>query len=245
MASIGIIGGMGPLATVRLFEEIVLHTAAARDQEHIRIFIDNNPQIPDRTSSILEMGPDPSEEILATARNLLDMKADILIMPCNTAHYFADRITEVAGSRFVNMIEETARFIQNHSDQAGPVGPAVLLATLGTYEGRVYESIFTKHGLPLVIPTEPDKAIVSDLITRIKGGNLDEPIAFIKMMRSYVERGLDHFILGCTELSVANRLFTLPGHQIDPLLILARAAILKAGATVDDQSQKDEQEMDS
>lgn len=242
MASIGIIGGMGPLATVRLFEEIVLHTAAARDQDHIRIFIDNNPQIPDRTSSILEMGPDPSEEILATARNLLDMKADILIMPCNTAHYFADRITEIAGPRFVNMIEETARHILSCCD---PLKPAVLLATLGTYEGRVYESVFTKHGLPLVIPSEPDKAIVTDLITRIKGGNLDEPIAFIQMMRTYVERGLDHFILGCTELSVANRLYNLPGHQIDPLLILARAAIRQAGAKVDDQTGKLEQEMDS
>ena len=242
MASIGIIGGMGPLATVRLFEEIVLHTAAVRDQDHIRIFIDNNPQIPDRTSSILEIGPDPSEEILATVRNLLAMNADILIMPCNTAHFFAERIAEIAGSRFVNMIEETARFIQSSGD---PASPAVLLATLGTYEGRVYESVFSKYGLPLTIPSEQDKAIVSDLITRIKGGNLEEPTAFIQMMRSYVERGLDHFILGCTELSVANRLFALPGHQVDPLLILARAAIRQAGAKVDDQTGKFEQEMES
>lgn len=225
MASIGIIGGMGPLATVRLFEEIVLNTQAARDQEHIRVLIDNNPQIPDRTASILMDGPDPSRAIVETAQNLLSLGADILVMPCNTAHFYADHITAVAGSRFINMVEETGRYVLSHF---GKDTPAVLLATSGTLAGNVYGTVFARMGLTLVTPSADEQDTVMELIARIKGGQMDAPTAFIQLMEAFCRKDLDHFILGCTELSVADRLFKLPGVRIDPLHILARAAIRQA-----------------
>ena len=83
--TIGIIGGMGPLATADLFEKIVGHTKAACDQEHLHVVIDSNTNIPDRTAALLHGGADPLPELTGSARRLEAMGADVLIMPCNTA----------------------------------------------------------------------------------------------------------------------------------------------------------------
>ncbi len=88
MKTLGILGGMGPLATADLFEKIIRNTKADTDAQHIRVYIDNNPQIPDRTAFIMGSGADPRPEMNASARKLEAMGADILLMPCNTAHYF-------------------------------------------------------------------------------------------------------------------------------------------------------------
>ena len=95
--TIGIIGGMGPLATAKLFERIVINSGAASDQEHPRVIIDNNTSIPDRTDYILGKGSDPRPELIKTALGLESMGADFLVMPCNTAHYFLDEIETTIG----------------------------------------------------------------------------------------------------------------------------------------------------
>ena len=92
MKTIGIIGGMGPLSTVHLFERIVLRTKAQKDQDHIRVLIDSNTNIPDRTKAIISDGEDPVRELVNSAKILENSGADFLIMPCNTAHYFIDEI---------------------------------------------------------------------------------------------------------------------------------------------------------
>ena len=86
--TIGILGGMGPLATADLFRKITLLTDAACDNEHIRVYIDSNARIPDRTAAILSGGPDPVPEMASALRSLERCGADCVIMPCNTAHYF-------------------------------------------------------------------------------------------------------------------------------------------------------------
>lgn len=229
MASIGIIGGMGPLATVKLFEKIVLNTAVMCDQDHVRIYIDNNAQIPDRTGYILNGGEDPGEKITRTVKNLLGMGADYLIMPCNTAHFFAERIVEIAGDKFINMIEETAKAIKSSYPDKKRI---VLMATKGTYEGRVYQKIFTKYDIDIIAPTDSEKEIIMDLIYKIKIGKTDNAEEYNGLLKNYCDRGMDCFILGCTELSVANEIFDLTGIQIDPLKIIALEAIKKAGGIV-------------
>jgi aspartate racemase len=108
---LGIIGGMGPLATVNLFNKIVINTDAQNDQEHIHMLVDNNINIPDRTAFLLGTGEDPTEELIKSAVRLEKAGADFLIMPCNTAHHFYEVIKEKINIDFLNMIEETVKFI--------------------------------------------------------------------------------------------------------------------------------------
>ena len=107
--TIGILGGMGPLATADLFRKIVLMTKAGCDNEHLRIYIDNNANIPDRTGAILQGGKDPVEEMSSALRNLEQCGADCIIMPCNTAHYFLPRLQEQTSVPFISMLAETAK----------------------------------------------------------------------------------------------------------------------------------------
>lgn len=101
---------MGPLATCNLFRKIIDITDAASDQEHIRVCIDNNTEIPDRTAAIIAGGKDPVEQMSRSAKGLQAMGADVLIMPCNTAHFFHSRVAETVDVPLLNMLEETAKY---------------------------------------------------------------------------------------------------------------------------------------
>ena len=107
--TIGIVGGMGPLATCDLFKKIVEITDAACDQYHVRVCIDSNTEISDRTAAILSGGKNPVPELVKSAVRLQGMGADVLIMPCNTAHYFYNQLVPFVDTPFLNMLEETAK----------------------------------------------------------------------------------------------------------------------------------------
>lgn len=132
---IGILGGMGPEATIDLFYKIIKLTPAEKDQDHLRIIIDNNPKIPDRIAAILGKGEDPLPVLQETARNLEKAGADFIIIPCNTAHYFLSSIQESIKIPILNMIEETAKETQKRIPQIQKVG---LLASIGVYETKIY-----------------------------------------------------------------------------------------------------------
>ena len=132
MKTVGIIGGMGPLATVDLFGKIVNLTDAKCDNDHIHILIDNNTYIPDRTSYILGDGENPIDELVKSAKRLKNMGADFLIMPCNTAHYFYNDIINNVSIPFINMIEETANYINNKN-----IKKVGLLSTTGTINVKI------------------------------------------------------------------------------------------------------------
>ena len=226
MKTLGIIGGMGPLATVKLFEKIVLLTDAKNDQGHIHTIIDSNTNIPDRTEYILGGEDNPLRELIKSAKRLEDAGAEFLIMPCNTAHYFYADIIKSIKIPFLNMIEETAKHIKENYDFK-EVG---LLATSGTYKSKVYEKIFNDYGLNIVNPREEEKENVMELIYNIKKGihqeNLD---SFYNTMENIENQGGNLFILGCTELSVAVDMYKLKGNFIDPMDAIAKSAILYAG----------------
>lgn len=115
--SIGIIGGMGPIATVDLFQKIIRLTKARSDHEHIHIYVDCNPSIPDRTAALLQSGESPVPMIRESAQKLIAMGADILLLPCNTSHAFYNEITEGLTVPLINMVEETARIVQKKAFQ--------------------------------------------------------------------------------------------------------------------------------
>ena len=228
---LGILGGMGPLATVKLFEDIVLLTKANSDQEHIHIIIDNNTSIADRTNYILNNNlQDPRPELIKSALRLEKAGADFIIMPCNTAHNFYDEIVKNINIPFLNMIEEAAKHIIENFKGITKVG---LLATEGTIKAKVYDDTFNKYGVEIIKPSIENQKYITELIYKIKEGisqdNLDGVYMAINELK---EKGAEVFIAGCTEVSVAIGLYDLKGNIIDPMRILAVNAIKHAGKMI-------------
>jgi len=227
---LGIIGGMGPLATAHLFQKIITCTRAASDQEHIRIFIDNNTAVPDRTAALLAGGEDPRPHLIASAEKLRAMGADFLIMPCNTAHAYYDDIVDAVPVPFLSMIEETARFIRRRFPETSRVG---LLSTAGTCRTGVYERVLRRFGLEVRTPSASRQEAVSAVIYGIKQGRLDMDLAdFFAAVAQLRAAGPEVFVLGCTELSVAYDVRRFEGTFIDPMHVIATAAIRYAGKDV-------------
>lgn len=224
--SIGIIGGMGPLATADLFEKIILHTQASCDQEHLRVYIDSNTRIPDRTAALLCGGADPAPELVSSARGLEAQGADVLIMPCNTAHNFYDAVQAAVSVPVLHMIRLTARALTDRG-----VRTAGLLATDGTVRTGIYQRTFAGTGVELLVPEEAEQRAIMDMIYQgVKAGRRDyDAAAARRAMEALMSRGAETLILGCTELPLAAKLYSLEFPVTDPTLELALGAIRYAG----------------
>lgn len=146
---IGVVGGVGPAATVDFLRKIVRNTPAARDQDHIKLLIEQDPQIPDRTEHLIADGADPTVSLYAACKKLEEGAADLIVIPCNTAHAFVDRIAPHLRIPIVNMLTVTARYLRSEYPRMRQVG---LLATSGTIESGVYREAFAAHGLCQVAP---------------------------------------------------------------------------------------------
>ncbi len=224
---VGIIGGMGPLATSDLFRKIILNTKAKYDQDHVRVLIDNNTQIPDRTAALLRGGESPLPQIIKSATLLQNMGAEILIMPCHTSHYFHREIQKSVDIPLLNMVELTRDSLHERG-----VKKAALLATEGTVKMKTYERVFENSGIELLIPTDEEQKAVTDLIYKgVKAGNKDfDTSEFKRVAEKLFERGAETLILGCTELPLAMETYNLNYNACDPTTELARGAILAANA---------------
>ncbi len=218
---IGILGGMGPLATADLFRRIVEKTPAKRDQDHPRVIIYNNPKIPDRTAFILGHGEDPRPELIATAKKLEECGADFIIMPCNTAHYFAEDIQRAINIPLVSMVEETAERIKKMGLKK--VG---LLATDGTIKGRVYHRALEKRGIELILPDENDQRLVmKGIYEGVKAGNVELGRELLLKVARKLEEKAEGIIAGCTEVSIALKPEDLKVPLIDPMDVIAEKAV--------------------
>lgn len=221
--TLGIIGGMGPLATVKLFEKIVLMTKANSDQEHIHILIDNNTSISDRTNYILNGdGEDPRVQLVQSAQNLEKIGADYLVMPCNTAHFFYDEVVKEVGIPFINMIDETGKYIRNNNKNIDKIG---LLATEGTIKAKVYDEVLKNYNIEVLKPSKENQKYITKLIYNIKEGINPDLEGFYIAMDELKKQGVEVFIAGCTEISVAIDLYSLEGNIVDAMKVLAISAI--------------------
>lgn len=158
--SIGIIGGMGPMATVDLYRKIVACTDASCDNDHVRVYIDSNAAIPDRTAAILRGGPDPVPQMADSVRKLTACGADCLIMPCNTAHYFLPRLQPLTPVPFLSMLEAAADTCRERF----PGKTAGVLATRGTLESGIYSHTLEEHGVPYLLPEEAERDVLMQVI---------------------------------------------------------------------------------
>lgn len=223
---IGILGGMGPLATVDLFEKITSHTAADCDQGHPRVCIDSNTSIPDRTAALLAGGEDPTAELVKSARRLASIGAELLIMPCNTAHCFFDAVQRSVDVPLLNMIAVTREALK-----ARGIHCAGLLATDGTVQSGIYQRTFDGSGIALLVPEgEDQRAVMGVAYDGVKAGRADyNASAFRRACERLLARGAEVLILGCTELPPAFAMYHLDYPNVDPTLELALAAIRAAG----------------
>jgi len=224
---IGILGGMGPEATIDLFYKIIKFTPAEKDQDHLRIIIDNNPKIPDRTAAILGKGEDPLPALQETAQNLEKAGADFIIIPCNTTHYFLPLIQESVKIPVLNMIEEAAKETQQRISQIKKIG---LLASMGIYKTEIYHRYFNKFNIEVISPEEKDKEEVMKAIYAVKAGDLSNEIKgnILKIAQKLIDKGAEAIIAGCTEIPLLLKEGDVPVPTIDPTQVLAKIAIQKA-----------------
>ncbi len=193
---VGVLGGMGPAATVEFFRRLVAATPAEAEQEHLHVLIDDDPSVPDRTDAILRRGPSPVPRLQAMARRLETAGADLLVMPCNTAHAYIGEIRAAVSVPVLDMIDETAATIGRST-----VG---LLATDGTIGAGLYQEACEARGIRLVLPGSADQRAVMGAIAGIKRGrdprSVEEGIAAI--VRRLEHGGAEAVIAGCTEISL-------------------------------------------
>ena len=227
--TIGILGGMGPLATADLFRKIIVHTQADTDQQHFRVLIDNNTGIPDRTRALLAGGPDPFPEMRKSAKWLEAGGADLLVMPCNTAHHYHARLQAEVNIPVLHMIELTCQALR-----AAGVRCAGLLATTGTIRTGVYADSARACGITLLLPSPAEQEAVMDLIYRgVKAGAADYDTGpFRAAAERLLDSGAQSLILGCTELPLAAEQYGFAFPAVDPTLELAKGAIRLAGGVV-------------
>ena len=138
--TIGILGGMGPEATIDLFTKLVKSTKVKKDQDHLRILIDNNPKIPDRTLAIQKKGPSPIPRLIQSAKLLERAGADFIIIPCVTVHHFYDRLQERVDIPILHIVEETWKFIRTQLKGIHCIG---VLATTGTIQTGLFQRFFS------------------------------------------------------------------------------------------------------
>jgi len=224
---IGILGGMGPEATIDLFYKIIKFTPAEKDQDHLRIIIDNNPKIPDRTAAILGKGEDPLPALQESARSLEKAGADFIIIPCNTAHYFLSSIQKSVKIPVLNMIEEAVKETQQ---RIFPIQKVGLLASIGIYKTEIYHQHFRKFNIEVISPEEKDKEEVMKVIYAVKAGNLSNEVKgnILKIAQKLIDKGAEVIIAGCTEIPLILKEGDVSVPIIDPTQVLAKAAVQKA-----------------
>ena len=230
---IGVVGGVGPAATVDFLDKIVRNTHALRDQDHVKVVVEQNPQIPDRTAYLIGDGADPTIALYSTCKKLEADDADLIAIPCNTAHAFVERIQPHLSIPVVNMLFETVEYIKKTFSEPPVIG---LLATSGTIKSGVYHDVVAKAGLPLLVPDPENQALVMNAIygeQGVKAGFTAGPCVddLLRALASLVERGAEVIILGCTELPLLigqNDAFPVAGKVVvilDPTEILARKCV--------------------
>ena len=225
--TLGVIGGMGPEATCDLMRKIISLTAASCDQEHIHMIADVNTAIPDRTAAILHGGADPLPELVRSGRRLEAAGADVLVMPCNTAHYYHAALSEALDTPVLHMPRLTAAELR----RAG-VRRAAVLATDGTIQSGVYAGAFADEGVEPVYPDADGQAAVMRLIyDGVKARRVDlRDVPLRPVLDGLRERGAEVCVLACTELPIAFEALGLADGCLDPTRVLALAAVRACGA---------------
>ncbi len=225
---VGIIGGMGPEATVDLMARLIRLTPALDDADHIRCIVDNNPKVPSRIKALIEGGgQSPAPELADMARRLETWGADFLAMPCNTAHYYLQDIQDAVSIPVLNLIEITVQEVLKQQPGIATVG---ILGSTAMLLTGLYQHAFAAAGVTVVYPDTVCQDRVMVAIKDIKKGEMDQAApAFDAAVSSLETQGAQAVVIACTELSLLSLAplpsLPLPVPQYDAADIIARAII--------------------
>lgn len=229
--SVGVIGGLGALATAYYFHKVVRLTDAARDQDHVNLVVLNHADVPDRTEFLLGRSDDDPGPVLArAAQRLAAWPVDLVVVPCNSAQPFVEQIAGSVPVPIVSIVAETARAVAERVPEASAVG---LLATEGSIAAGIYQRALAEVGCTAVLPDAAGQRVVNAIIyDQVKAGQPVDHRALSRVVQSLRDAGAQAVVLGCTELSVA-----WDGHPADPTVVdsldvLARTTITRAGCRI-------------
>lgn len=224
---VGILGGMGPSATVDFYAKLVRTTPAQRDQDHLRVVIWADPTVPNRQEALLGGGPDPTPWLRDGVRHLVEAGAEIVVVPCNTIHAYLGPVMAGAPVEFLSIVDTTVAAIRRRSiDRVG------LLATDGALASGLFQSAFEEAGIEWVLPTSPQQQTLMGIIEAVKAGR-DGPGTHHELealLAGLVQSGVRTVVAGCTEISTLLDLVGLSGSVdvLDPALELALKTVERA-----------------
>jgi aspartate racemase len=227
--TVGIIGGMGPEATVDLMLRVIKATPARDDADHIRTIVDNDPKIPSRIKALLERtGESPGPYLAAMGRRLEAWGAAFLAMPCNTAHYYHGEIQAAVGVPVLHMIDLTAATVVRQHPGVQRVG--VLAATAVVRTG-LYATAFEALGRGVLYPDNAEQERLQQIIRVIKTGRYGRPETDVVQgaCDSLVAAGAQALVIACTELSVIAGTLSSSAPLFDASQVLAEAIVREAG----------------
>ena len=226
--TVGILGGMGPEATLDLMRRVIAGTPAQDDADHIRMLVDSNPRVPSRIEALIdETGESPVPCLVEMARGLERQGADFLVIPCNTAHHYHAEVAAAVGVPVLNMIEMTVRDAARRSPDIAQVG---LLASSALPRIRLYERCFERLGVDVLYPGSGVQGALMELIRAVKAGRYAtaQVAACDRAAEDLKAQGAQCLVVACTELSVVAEGLQTDLPVCDASDVLARAVIREA-----------------
>ena len=232
--TLGVIGGLGPIATAHFMELVIRMTEADTDQEHLDMILYNRPSIPDRTGYILDPSkPNPLPEMIRVGNALARQGAKLIAIPCMTAHYFHRDLTRYIETPIVHAIHETAVHLKKHG-----ITKVGIMATDGTVRSKLFQQELQKHGITPVIPGEQgQKCVMSVIYDDIKANRPAEMDKFDFAAKDLREQGAEAIILGCTELSLVKRDYPIGAGYLDAMEVLAQTCVRMCGGKLKEAYQ--------
>lgn len=229
--TIGILGGMGPEATLYMQSLILKKTNARKDQDHIKTIVFSNPEVPPRTDAILKTGPSPVPYLVEGVKALIQAGADFIIMPCVTAHYFIPEVMTQVEFQFLSLLEESLKWTLNNIPDIKRAG---IISSTGTLRSKLFHDTFQAKDIDLFSPSEEEQTLVMEAIfgeKGIKAGFTTESPRdnIIRIAHDLIQKGAEAVIAGCTEVPLVLNDRDIPVPLIEPLAIMAEASVIEAG----------------
>ncbi len=224
---LGVLGGMGPMASAWFMVRLTALTPASHDQDHIPTIVWSDPRVPDRSAYLAGNGPDPWPWLRRGLLDLTDAGASVITIPCNTAHYWYDTMCRAVRVPILDIRQAVVDDLHRHGITGGRIG---LLGTIGTLASGMYQRVLQAEGYACVVPDLEEQQRCSQVsIDRVKANRIEDAFApAAEAVEQLRRRGADAIVLGCTELPIAlpqPRRDELGITLIDSIDALARAAI--------------------
>ena len=217
---IGVLGGMGPLATIDFMQKVIEATPAERDQDHVPLIVYSVPQIPDRVGAACAGTDEPLPAMLAGIRTLEQAGVEAIAIACNTAHAWYNQMAAATNVKIIHMVQAVISAASQNN------GPVALMATVGTLQAGIYQGYMEKAGWQALVPQPDVQSVIIDAIAAVKLGDIDRARAsFDFAATSLLEAGAQLLLLACTELPVAAKGSIHEARCLDATACLAQACV--------------------